>query len=83
VVDISPLGVGLSLDGPIPAELLGKRIEVEVHVPGEASVNIRLTGEIKHAAHHARGGARLGMEFAELSDEERSILDVLELVHVG
>jgi len=82
VLDISRLGVGLSLDGAIPKDLIGDRIVVEVHLPG-TSVIIRLKGEVRHAAHDVRGGARIGMEFVELSEIERSVLDVLEVVPVG
>lgn len=83
VVDISVLGVGLHLDGAIPKELIGQWLEVEVHVPASASVNIRLKGEVRHAAHDVRGGARIGIEFSGLSDIERSILDAMEIVEVG
>jgi c-di-GMP-binding flagellar brake protein YcgR len=83
VVDISTLGVGLDVEGGIPKELMGQWIEVEVNVPASASVNVRLRGEVRHAAQDVRGGARIGIEFSGLSDIERSILDALEIVEVG
>ncbi len=83
VVNISPLGVGLDLDGPIPKDLIGRRIAVEFHMPSGMSVNICLIGEIRHVASDVRGGARIGMEFVGLSDTERLVLGAIELTHVG
>jgi c-di-GMP-binding flagellar brake protein YcgR len=82
VVDVSRLGVGLVLDGSIPRDLVSEEILVELHLPG-TTVMVRLRGEVRHAAHNVRGGARIGMEFVELSEVERSVLDVLESVPVG
>jgi PilZ domain len=83
VVDISTLGLGLNFDGGISPALIGERVLVELHIPGATSVNIRLSGEVRHAAQDVRGGARIGVEFVGLSEVERSILDTLELEHVG
>ena len=65
------------------ADLIGQRVTVEVHVPQSNSVQLRLLGEIRHAAQDVRGSARIGIEFIGLSNVERSILDALELEHVG
>jgi hypothetical protein len=83
VVNISPLGVGLDLDGPIPKDLIGQRIAVEFHIPAGISVNIRLMGEVRHVANDVRGGARIGMEFVGLSETERNILGAIEPTQVG
>src|ERR1700691_1261924 len=59
VVDISMLGVGVTLQHPSPSELAGRRISVDV--PAVA----RLEGEITHAEPILGGAIRAGVMFYE------------------
>lgn len=59
VVDISMLGIGVSLRHPSPSELAGRRISVDV--PAVA----RLEGEITHAESILGGAVRAGVMFYE------------------
>jgi hypothetical protein len=73
-------GVGLELFGDVPEYLIGYRLDVEVQAPIGASVSIRLVGEVKNTSEGAEGGTRVGMEYIDLSETERKILRVLELM---
>jgi hypothetical protein len=83
VIDISVLGVGLELYGPVPRDLIGRRIAVEVQTPIGTSVSIRLAGEVRNTAPGPHGGVRVGMEFVGLTETERSILNALELMQIA
>lgn len=77
VVDISVFGVGIRLQHLRPTELVGRRISVELPAVGE-SINLRLEGEIRNAVRTTlRTTVRIGIEFDELSNTERSILQAL------
>ena len=76
VIDISPLGLGVTFHHPEPWELVGRRISVDAPAIG-SSVNLRLEGEIQNAAPAWEGGVRVGVEFAGLSEEEVAITAVL------
>jgi hypothetical protein len=82
MIDISVIGVGLELFGPVPEDIIGRRLAVEVGTPVGASVSIHLAGEVKNTAAGAEGGTRVGMEFVDLSETERKILQVMELLQV-
>jgi len=79
VLDISIIGLGVELFGPIsrPGDLLGRRITVEAHTPAGESLSIRARGEVKNVTAGAKGGMRVGVEFVDLTELERSILDAL------
>jgi hypothetical protein len=76
VIDISPLGLGVTFHHPQPWELVGRRISVDAPAIG-SSVNLRLEGEIRNAAPSMEGGVRVGIEFVGLSKNERAIMAVL------
>jgi hypothetical protein len=76
VIDISPLGLGVTFHHPQPWELVGRRISVDAPAIG-SSVNIRLEGEIRNAAPSMEGGVRVGIEFVGLSEAEQAITAVL------
>lgn len=83
VLDISVIGVGVELFGEIPQPadtLLGKRMVVEAHTPAGESLSIRARGEVTNVTPGADGGTRAGMQFVDLAEGERSILDVLVLM---
>jgi hypothetical protein len=63
VLDLSALGVGVSVNGAVPDELMGQWIVLEVQMPVGVSVHVRLQGEVRHAAHDLWGDTRVGVEF--------------------
>ena len=76
VIDISPLGLGVTFQHPQPWELVGRRISVDAPAVG-SSVNLRLEGEIRNAAPAMEGGVRVGIEFVGLTKGEQAITAVL------
>ncbi len=79
VVDISMLGMGITLDRPEPSDLSGRLISV--NLPGAGgSINVRLEGEIKNSLATINGGVRVGIEFIRLSETEQAITAVLSVM---
>jgi c-di-GMP-binding flagellar brake protein YcgR len=81
VVDISMLGLGITIEHREPAQLLGRLIAVDLPCDG-ISVSVRLEGVIKNAA-EASGSVRVGVEFLPLSETERSITALLNALSYG
>lgn len=77
VFDFSAIGVGMDLRHPGSSDFVGRR--VSVRLPAGASVDLTLTGEVRNAKAGPDGIVRLGIEFADLSETERSIVDLLDL----
>jgi len=69
VVDISMLGLGITLHHPSPSRLVGRRISVDVPAAAD-SVRIRLEGEIKNAGPTQNGAIRVGIEFDGTAEPE-------------
>ena len=69
VIDISMLGLGLTLNHASPSRLVGHRISVNVPAIGD-SVSIQLEGRIKNATAIGDGAVRLGIEFDRPSGSE-------------
>jgi hypothetical protein len=69
VIDISMLGLGMTLEHSSPSELLGRRISVEVPALGD-SVTIRLEGVVNNAVSTREGVVRVGIAFDGLSESE-------------
>ncbi|HLG68466.1 MAG TPA: PilZ domain-containing protein [Acidimicrobiales bacterium] len=82
VVDISVIGAGVLVTGPMPGDIDGQLLAVEVETP-EGSVSIRVVGEVRYAVPVAGSATRVGMQFANLSETEASILDALEMMQVA
>lgn len=76
VIDISPLGLGVTLHHPQPWELVGRRISIDAPAIG-SSITLRLEGQIRNAAPSMEGGVRVGIEFVGLSPAEEAISVVL------
>jgi hypothetical protein len=76
VVDISILGLGITLHHFWPSELVGRHISVEAPAVG-ASVNVRLEGVIKNADRATGGVVRVGVEFDGLCESELAVASVL------
>jgi len=75
VFDFSNFGLGMDLHHP--SDLVGSR--VSVRLPVGASIDVTLTGEVRNAKSGPDGVVRVGIEFVNLSETERSILDLLNL----
>ena len=83
VLDISVIGVGIEVTGAMPRDLIGRHVTIEVNPPVGTSVMLRMLGEVRNAHGTPGGGTRVGMQFVGLSEVERSILTVLELMQVA
>jgi hypothetical protein len=77
VFDFSVLGVGMDLRHPGSSDLVGRRISVRL--PIGAAIDMTMTGEVRNAKAGPHGIVRAGIEFAGLSETERSIVDLLDL----
>jgi hypothetical protein len=80
MIDISVVGVGVELFGDVPADLVGRRLVVEVDPPIGDSIGIRLVGDVKSTREQMDGATRVGVEYTDLSQTERQILRILELI---
>ena len=76
VVDMSTLGLGVTLHHFWPSELVGRHISVEAPAVGD-SVNVRLEGVIRNADRTSGGVIRLGIEFDGLTESELAVAGVL------
>lgn len=63
VIDMSLLGLGITLEHPSPAELAGRRISVRVPTVSGDTFRIRLDGKIANAKTTRGGAVRVGIEF--------------------
>jgi hypothetical protein len=79
VVDISMLGMGITLARPESSDLPGRLISVDLPGAG-SSVNVRLEGEIKSAVPTINRRLRVGIEFIRLSETEQAITAVLSVM---
>ena len=77
VFDFSCIGVGMDLRHPGSSDFVGRR--VSVRFPAGASIDLTLTGEVRNAKAAPDGIVRLGIEFADLSETERSIVELLDV----
>ncbi len=82
VTDISIFGVGLELFGHVPGDLIGHRLSIAIQAKIGESVSLHLVGRVKHASPTSDGAIRAGLEFVDLSDTERAILEVMDLLGV-
>jgi PilZ domain-containing protein len=76
LIHVSMLGLGIDLQHPSSAALIGRDVTVEVS-PFEDSVRFRLVGSIREVTPMARGTIRVGIAFGRLSTSERYMIDVL------
>lgn len=83
IVDISMLGAGIEVFHFPPNDVIGRRLDVDVEPPSSVSFSIHFVGEIKNLRGGTRGRVRVGLEFVDLSDDERSIVDMLERMHMN
>jgi hypothetical protein len=77
VVDISMLGLGLTLEHPSPSALLGRRISI--YVPAvDHSVNIQLDGEVTNAGRTLEDAVRVGIKFDGLFPDSDTDIGTLQ-----
>lgn len=76
VFDLSAFGVGMDLRYPDPSDLVGR--SVSVRLPIGVSMDMTLTGEVRNSKEGPDGIVRIGLEFEDVSDTERNIVDLLE-----
>jgi hypothetical protein len=80
VIDISMLGLGITLRYPRTSELVGRGLIVEVPALGD-TVKIRFEGKIRNVAAPISGGTvRVGIEFAALAEAERATTAVVTVM---
>jgi|HubBroStandDraft_5_1064220.scaffolds.fasta_scaffold523541_2 hypothetical protein len=78
VIDISVIGVGLELFGAVTEYLIWRRTVVHVSVSVGSSVSPSSgCGSQGHDSETTRQ-VRVGLEFVDLSETERAIIDVIE-----
>ena len=82
VIDMSMLGLGITLHHFWPSELVGRHISVEAPAVGD-SVNVRLEGVIKNAEPTSGGVVRVGIEFIGLAETELAVATVLRTLIDG
>ncbi len=68
VIDISMLGLGITLEHPSPTELAGRRISVDVPTVIGDSFMMRLEGKIANAKTTRGTAVRVGIEFDQPSE---------------
>jgi hypothetical protein len=88
IIDVSTLGVGIDLCHPDPIELLGLWKDGELRLDMSRSITLRLAlgpsvdmtvaGEVRNAGSGPDGTVRAGIEFIDLTEVERSIVELLE-----
>ncbi len=83
IVDLSVLGVGLELFGDVPKDLIGHRLHIEVQAPVGESIILRLSGTVRNMGPGSDGAIRVGLEFVDLSDTERMILNAMDVMGIG
>ncbi|HEY3942496.1 MAG TPA: PilZ domain-containing protein [Acidimicrobiales bacterium] len=83
VVDVSILGAGIEVFGFTGRVTVGQRLVLEVQTPEGDSVTVHLVGEVKNVGSAPRGRLRIGVEFTELSDGERSIVGVIQRMRMA
>lgn len=76
VLDISMLGLGVAFNHRRPSELMDRPIAVAFPAAG-ALVSVRLEGKIRNIEVMRLGVVQAGIEFMDLSDEEKAIATVL------
>jgi hypothetical protein len=76
IFDISILGVGMDFHYADPMRLEGR--SVSVHLPLGDSIEVQCSGVVRNVRPGPGGIVRAGVEFTDLMDSERSIVDLLE-----
>lgn len=78
VVDISLLGVSVEIEKGGIGRAEGRFLDVHVESPAGKSVRLQILGTIVHQSTPSEGRTRVGLQFVDLSDSEKAILEVIE-----
>lgn len=81
VVDISLIGAGIDVWSDCPPDLQGSRLVVEVRPPRGGSVLVRFSGVVTRVTRESAFHSRVGLEFADLSTAEETVLTLLDQMH--
>jgi hypothetical protein len=81
VLDISELGLGILLEHPEGVRLVGRRISVESPT-ANASVSIRLEGDVRYGIPVGSHAVRLGIELAGLTELEQIVVRALGILNL-
>jgi hypothetical protein len=87
IIDVSAFGLGIDLCHPDPVELLGMWQDGELRLDVSRRVTVRLelgpsvdltvAGEVRNAGSAPDGIVRAGIEFVDLTEDERSLVEFL------
>jgi hypothetical protein len=76
IFDISTFGVGMDFHYADPMRLEGRRVSVRLALGN--SIEVAFTGDVRNVRPGPGGIVRAGIEFTDLMDSERSIVDLFE-----
>jgi hypothetical protein len=79
VIEITPDGMGFTLCHEEPADLVGGTVHVQFPA-GSGSLRVSLEGSVKSAVAVGRGITRVRLEFRGLSQSERALATVLDVL---
>lgn len=82
VIDISLIGVGVEISVDEPADLVGRKLIVDVRPPIGTSVRLQLLGRVMNQGRTAGGRTRLGLQFVDLTESEAAVLQVIEQMRI-
>ncbi|HLG67003.1 MAG TPA: PilZ domain-containing protein [Acidimicrobiales bacterium] len=77
-IDISLIGLGIEVFGPVPTDVLGRSLTVEVSPPTKPSVGLKLSGPVRHRRPGRHGSVHVGMEISDVSLTEGSATRAVE-----
>jgi hypothetical protein len=83
LLDISVLGIGLELLGPVAPNLVGRPLVIHIDVAGGQALSLRFAGTVRYLGPGQLGGTKVGVEFTSLSDDERSVLSLMQHLDLG
>ena len=89
IIDLSAQGAGIDLRHPDAVELLGlwqdgslrlhAHRRITVRLEPEPAVEVTVAGELRNAGSGPDGIVRAGIEFVDLDETDRSIVDLLNV----
>jgi hypothetical protein len=81
VLDISETGLGILLEHPEGARLVGRRISVESPA-ASTSVSIRLEGDVRYGIPVGSSAVRIGIGLAGLTELEHVVVRALGILNL-
>jgi hypothetical protein len=84
IIDVSADGAGVELFGDAPIEPVGHWLTISVRgAIDDTTISVRVRGVVRYVILGTSGGVRVGIKFADLSDEERETLETLEKIQAS